>query len=304
MADKKSETYLNIIENIKPFNVSAVVSAYYFSEKPKFESQYEKYGFSQIMLVLDGEGIYQTEDGEYTFSRGDMFYRPAEKSSIYQWSTENAGLALISFVCRSEAMKVFEGKPIALCEEEITILIDVIKTCTRICEPIKLNEPFRGMRFKPGTPEVVLGYISSSLERFFAMVYCRLMEIELLIDESEKAGGYIDRSEFLDGVTAYLKNNLSKKLTIADICAHFGVSQTYLIKKCKEDFGCGPMERFSRMKIGEAKWMIGNSPRSFSEIAESLGFSDPAYFSKVFKKETGMTPTEYSKYVSKRRIIK
>jgi len=42
----------------------------------------------------------------------------------------------------------------------------------------------------------------------------------------------------------------------------------------------------------------------FSQIAAELGYETPSYFSKVFKKFAGMTPTEYSKYVSKCRVIK
>ena len=47
------------------------------------------------------------------------------------------------------------------------------------------------------------------------------------------------------------------------------------------------------IKIGRAKQMLVNSHNNISEIAEYLGFLDIQHFSKVFKKKTGMTPTEY-----------
>lgn len=295
---------INLIENKKIFDVSGVVTAYYYESKPDFEPRYERYNFSQIILVMDGEGSYTDCKGTYEISPGKMIYRPADKASIYRWHTDNAAPAIISFVCRSEAMSVFEGGPIALHEEEIAILLDVIKTGARICEPLKESEGLRGMRFRDGVPDVVLGFISSSLERFLSMIYCRLMGIGLLTDESQKVGVYRDSSKLVSDIKAYMEENISKQITLGDMCTRFGVSQTALTKKFRQETGSGIMEYFIARKIAAAKRRIRESSESFTEISEALGFSASGYFSKVFKKQTGMTPTQYSKYASKRRSVK
>ena len=49
------------------------------------------------------------------------------------------------------------------------------------------------------------------------------------------------------------------------------------------------------MRIQHAEHLIRNSTQNFSQIAYAVGFSDPKYFSKCFKKETGLTPSEYRK---------
>lgn len=149
--------HFNLMESTKVFKMSVVVSAYYFSEKPRFEPRPERYDFSQIMLILDGEGTYSYDEASHKFGAGMMFYRPAGKSSIYEWSTDNASLALISFICDTEEMSAFEGAPISLNETEMSILLDVIKTCARICEPLKYNKSLSGMKIKEGTPPVVVG---------------------------------------------------------------------------------------------------------------------------------------------------
>ena len=61
------------------------------------------------------------------------------------------------------------------------------------------------------------------------------------------------------------------------------------------------LETITELKIAAAKEKIRCSTCNFTELAEELGFSSVNYFSKVFKAQTGMTPTEYSKHVSKRR---
>ena len=293
----------NIITNRRAFEISAFVTAFHYTSKPYFEPYYEKFNFSQIFLVLEGEGKYTTKYGSFDISPGTMFYRPAGHESIYEWSSENANFALISFVCNSKAMETFYGEPIRLYEEEINLLLDLIETSERVCEPIKENEKFQGMRLKSNTPDVVLGFISSSLERFLSMVYCRLKKISPLVDESRKARNFIDESKLILDIKGFLADNISKKLTVDDICVHFGIGQTALMKKFRKETGLGVMEYFTNLKITSAKELIAVTSLNFAEISDKLGFSSPNYFSRVFKDKTGITPTEYSKHVSKRSTI-
>lgn len=292
---------LNMEARKKTFDVSFFVTTYYFSYKPKFEEQWENYPFSQIFLILDGNGTYTTENGSYPFSAGMMLYRPAGKSSIYHWESKNARLGLISFVCNSVAMDAFGEAPVRLCEEEIASLLDLIKTSARVCcDPLDSKGNFAGMRFREGTPDVVLDFIASSLERFLSMLYCRLMNISLLLDESQKVNQYLDESRLVDAIKTYLNDHITEQLTIADICAHFGISQTTVMKKFRRESNQGIMEYFTERKILEAKQRIRKTSKSFAQIGEELGFASANYFSRVFKAKTGMTPTEYSKYASKR----
>ena len=292
---------LNIEARQKTFDVSFFVTTYYFSYKPRFEARWENYPFSQIFLILDGNGTYTTENGTYPFSKGMMLYRPAGKSSIYHWESKNARLGLISFVCQSKAMETFGEEPLLLYEEEIESLLDLIKTSARVCcDPLDNKGNFAGMRFREGTPDVVLDFIASSLERFLSMVYCRLKNINLLQDESQKVNRYIDESRLVEEIKKYLNTHITEQLTISDICAHFGISQTTAMKKFRRESNQGIMEYFAEQKILEAELRIRKTSQSFAEIAEGLGFSSANYFSRVFKAKTGMTPTEYSTYASKR----
>ena len=68
-----------------------------------------------------------------------------------------------------------------------------------------------------------------------------------------------------------------------------------------DDMAFGVIEYFNDLKIEQARLAIATTPKTFTEIAEELGFSSVGYFSKLFKAKVGMTPTAYSRYVSKRR---
>lgn len=291
----------NYIENKKTFDISAFISAYYYSAKPYFKPCWEKYEFSQIFYVLEGTGTYKTEHGTYAFGPGMMFYRPAHQKSFYEWTSQHVRFALVSFVCDSIAMEEFGEKPFILYDEESKTLLDLIKTTTRICDPTKNFDPKFGLILKPDVPDVVLGFLYSSMERFLSIVYCRLKNIDLLLNESQKLNQFMHESKLIAEVKRYLSDNVSKQLTINEICTHFGISQTALMKKFHKETNQGIMEYFTNLKIREARYKIKKTSLSFTEIAEQLGFSSPNYFSKVFKAKTGMTPTEYSKHASKRQ---
>lgn len=291
--------HLNTIENKHTFDISAFVCAYDFSSKPTWTAQWEQYDFSQIFLVLQGTGSYTTPTASYPLSPGMMFYRPAGQRSIYEWDTDEVKFGIISFVCPSKAMEVFEKAPILLQESERSTLLDVIKAGVHICEPMRHDQPLIGMRYKENTPDAVLDFIRASLERFFAMLYCRTMGIDLLREQSEKANQYHDSTQLVEDIKRHLAANLSKQITIREICEAFGVGQTALMKKFRAYTGMGIMEYFTDQKIRKAKEKIRTTAQSFTDISESLGFSSVHYFSKVFKQKTGMTPTEFSRYVSK-----
>ncbi len=300
--DAYHEIY-NKIENARIFDIRALITAHYFPFKPSFEPCFEEYDFSQIIYVTSGTAIYTTEEAEYRVGAGMMFYRPAGKRSMYRWETEQASFALISFVCPSEAMSAFAGEPFFLCEEERVTLLDLMRTAARICEPLKRNEGMRGMRLRSDVPPVVLNFVYASLERFLIMVYCRQKHIELLVDESQKVNRQMDNLGLVNDVKRFLSENLSEPLTIGRIAEHFLISQTALKQKFHKETGQGVMEYFTFLRIQRAKQMIGGSNQSFTEISDELGFSSVNYFSKVFKEKVGMTPTEYSKFASKRRVL-
>ena len=291
--------HFNSMESKHTFDISSFVTAYYFTNKPRFDPHPEQYDFSQIFLILEGQGSYEANGQCYKISPGCMIYRPAGKASIYRWSTDKVRFGIISFVCSSPAMQCLEGAPIFLGEEERYTLLDVIRTGVRACEPFSPDQPFLGMRYKDDTPAAVLDFIRASLERFLCMLSCRLMGIDLRHEQSEKVSQFIDTSGLVKDVEQYLSQNLSRQLDVAEICNVFGVGQTTLMKKFRAKTQKSVMEYFTDLKIRKAKQMIRTSSASFARISESLGFSSPNYFSKVFKQKTGMSPTEYSRYVSK-----
>ena len=76
---------------------------------------------------------------------------------------------------------------------------------------------------------------------------------------------------------------------------YVGISETHLRRIFKQDFNISPIKYINCLKLDKAKNMLQSSNYTINEIALSVGYDDPYYFSRVFKRETGLSPSEYKK---------
>ncbi|MBQ0027711.1 MAG: AraC family transcriptional regulator [Lachnospiraceae bacterium] len=91
----------------------------------------------------------------------------------------------------------------------------------------------------------------------------------------------------------YIENNFSKDISLDEISQELNLSSYYFSKLFKEEKGEGFVEYLNSRRISEAKELMKNQEKSIKEISNECGYADPNYFSRIFKKYTGMTPTEY-----------
>ncbi|WP_343249686.1 response regulator transcription factor [Diplocloster hominis] len=100
----------------------------------------------------------------------------------------------------------------------------------------------------------------------------------------------------LPKVKEFIEKHYREQLTNEKIAGEFGFATSYLSRIYKECYGISPGNYTVKLKIEEAKRMMkkGNGVL-MKEVAARVGYQDPYYFSKVFRKETGMWPTQYLK---------
>jgi len=101
---------------------------------------------------------------------------------------------------------------------------------------------------------------------------------------------------FVTRVVTFIKENISDEtLTNEKIEAHFKTNKMQLYRKLKAVTGWSVNNLIREIRIREALKLLKHSEKNISEIAYQLGFSDPLYFSKYFKKEVGVAPQQYRK---------
>lgn len=97
----------------------------------------------------------------------------------------------------------------------------------------------------------------------------------------------------LNAVETLMRNNLHQDLNL-DTLAHYSqLSKFHFAKKFKELTDTSPIQHFINMKIQQACVRLDNSRDPIKQISEELGYNDPYYFSRLFKKTVGMSPKQY-----------
>lgn len=99
--------------------------------------------------------------------------------------------------------------------------------------------------------------------------------------------------KIVEAAKEYVRENYEEKLTLAAIASKIGISQGYLSSVFKKQTGGNLNDYINQMKIEKAKELLEKHEYMMYEISDMLGFENPYYFSKVFKKLTGITPSEY-----------
>lgn len=104
---------------------------------------------------------------------------------------------------------------------------------------------------------------------------------------SEKSLGAVEAAK------AYIQNNYSKDISLDEVSQAVNISPYYFSKIFKEDVGEGFVEYLTKIRMDRAKELLTTTEYSMKEICSMVGYADPNYFSRSFKKNVGVTPTEY-----------
>lgn len=99
--------------------------------------------------------------------------------------------------------------------------------------------------------------------------------------------------QFKDQLTTYLMDNASEKLTLKTTADYFHFNYSYFSTYFSQNFDVTFTDYLTQVRIDKAKVLLAENELNISEIASATGFSDVSYFSKVFKKIEGISPSIY-----------
>lgn len=139
---------------------------------------------------------------------------------------------------------------------------------------------------------IMLSHLDSMLK------YSQRFYKRQFINRAELSGKTV--SKFNDVLATYFKNQslLSQGLpTVTSLAGQLNISPRYLSDMLKQETGKTAIELIHISLVNEAKNRLRSDDRRVSDIAYELGFEDLSYFSRLFKKETGLTPNQFKKHL-------
>ena len=105
------------------------------------------------------------------------------------------------------------------------------------------------------------------------------------------------KEELTEEIKSRLQENLLTRRTVKEILSIRGYSYNYLRAVFKEITGYSPIQYQNRLRVEYVCEQLSFSSQSIKEIAYNAGFDDPQYFSRMFRKTTGITPGQYRKSI-------
>lgn len=159
---------------------------------------------------------------------------------------------------------------------------------------------------KPFTMELLMARIDNMLERRKALV-SQLSDMQILENNNTRKQKKVDISpeeivitdkdeQLIKKVMTWLEENVSDaEITVDQLAAYVGMGRTSMYNKIKGLTGKSPVELIQDFRMEKATYYLKSGQFSVSETSYKVGFSDPGYFSRSFKKHFGVSPADYIK---------
>ena len=285
----------------KSIDISTIFSIAYIDTDYSFPERESSPDNWAMIYVEKGEYTLVTEKESVALRQGELYLQRATNetlTALKQKSSEGASALVISFRCSSSAMHFFNGKKILL---NVTARLHIATILYEI--PYTRYLPFN-------TPELI-GFKPYVDKPLWAADQTVITRVELMLIDIIRADStfkkipstIIKKDDALSDdlclkVIEYMELHINEKLSMETLSRSLSFSKSYISRRFAATYGCSIIDYFNQMKLGEAKRLIRDTNKNFFEISDMLMFSNSHYFSTLFKKHTGLTPTQYKKVCS------
>ena len=263
-------------DNSTPLVVGSC-GTYRLKTRPKLPTYWQKGRRDyQILYVANGKTHFWFDDREEIVSAGHMvLYKPEEIQKYVYYLEDNPEVFWIHFT-GSDVKNILAYHGISLDEHVFYcgVLPDYKALFRKIIQELQLCR---------------YGY-----EDYIASLF---NDILLLVDrqqhEQKKATGNVQ--EQIERAAAYFNENYNTKISIDDYAESLHISTNWFIHNFKQYAGMSPAQYILSLRMVNAQSLLERTTYNIKEISEIVGYENPLYFSRVFKKEIGKSPAQYRK---------
>lgn len=228
----------------------------------------------QINYITEGEGIIETNDGEFEIKEGSILlikpnswhrYKPLKSTG---WMEHYVGFNGNFADKIIENSLVFQNTPVV----QIDFQEKIVEEFYKIFNYIKSE--------KPGYQQICTGLV----------IYILGLIISLKKNENFKSSE-IEKS--IQKACLFIRDNLNQNINVEGMAESLKIDYSIFRKAFKKYTGLSPIQYHLSLRMQQAAYLLTNSNQSIKEISFNLGFSSVFYFSKLFKEKMNATPSDF-----------
>lgn len=280
-------------------DVTDLITVHYFEFSKNFQDVPEQHDFWELHYLDKGNADYLIDNQSFSLKQGQMiFFKPLTDHQIFVDKDDTPNVCVISFSCNSKAMNFFVAKPFQLTADQKLILRRFLDEANMNYHIPYMQPELKKLMRKKDPPIAGLQMLKIRLELLLIDMYrsnnftTNIMPFLTFNEE------YND--DLVNKIISFMSSDLSSNVCLNKLCSQFGYSKTYICNHFKKVTNKTIFNFLIELKINTAKYFIRTSALpngSYSQLSDLLGFSSSSHFFHQFKKQTGLTPSEYSKSV-------
>lgn len=258
--------YMKITEQEQSIgSISDVIKGRFIPGSPHIKSRYS----DCLVFVLTGRGEYYFSGKQYIALPGDVIYLAHRSAYSVHVTDENYTYFYVDFLFQNPEKTVFE------------------------------NEIYHAKG---------VASLESSFEKLYRLwksgdfadrIYCKALLYQIYSELTRsRFSQYVsaDCRSRIEQTVEYMAQNLEKgDLCIGELSRRCRISEVHFRRLFACIYHTSPVKFITSLRIKKAKELLLSGGCAIAEVAEACGFQNHYYFSKIFKNETGMTPSQYRK---------
>lgn len=272
--------------------IDRLYSVRYLEQLKNFELSEEFYRFIYFIYVEKGSVTVMCKNKSCVLKKGDIFFVGPNKLCTVKVGDDESNIVTVSFSCKSSSMGFFSEKLLKTGDYHRELILKIISEYSRsFLTPISTFVGAKNIRKENapvGSEQLIKQYLCELLIMFMRNNYTGRHTVF-----SQKNAASVKEI-----AQNYMRDNIGSRLSLSDIARYCGTAPSTLSAMFGTQCGMGVIEYFIQLKTDAAKEYIRQGNYNITQISEMLGYSSIHYFSRQFKKITGMSPSEYSVYIA------
>ena len=249
---------------------------YYPHAEGHYRERREPIGENVLIYCVCGTGWYRVAGGEHTVSANQYFILPAGIPHAYG-AGQDSPWTIYWVHFRGSHSGIYAGG--ALSPQNVRPgLHSRISRRNSIFEEM-FNTLYGGFSCES------LRYVSSLLHYYLASMR--------YLNTYRDAGHAACESEVASAAIHYMRENMEKRVSLADMAVYTGYSPGHFSALFRRQTGRSPVEYFNGMKMEEACRMLRDTDMHINQICHKVGIDDCYYFARLFSRTVGMSPSKY-----------